>query len=208
MARDGLRKLCNGVIMGHNALRSRLKITLARLNSAISVGPRVFLDQGVVLRATDGGRITLGRNVSIGRFARIIARGGNIEIGDDVLVSEGCVIAAMAGVRIGADTQIAEYVTTRDQDHNLAPRPIRTSGFTSAPVTIGRDVWLGAKASVLRGATIGDGAVIGAHAVVRGDIPAFSLAVGVPARVVREMAQATRASRHPRPQNPENASTS
>ena len=183
----GLRKLRSAVIIGHARLRSQLRIAVARLTPDISIASGVFLESGVVLRATDGGCITLGRNVSIGRFARIIARGGNIEIGDDVLVSEGCVIVALAGIKIGAETQIAEYVTIRDQDHNLTPRPIRTSGFASAPITIGRDVWLGAKVSVLRGTTIGDGAVIGAHAVVRSDIPAFSLAVGVPARVVRKL---------------------
>ena len=188
-ARKGLRKLYHGAIRGHTALRSRLKIALARLNPEISLGPGVFLDHGVLLRAFHGGRIRLGRNVTIGRFARIIAGGGNIEIDDDVFVAEGCVIVALAGIKIGAETMMAEYVTIRDQDHNLTPRPIRTSGFACAPVTIGRDVWLGAKVSVLRGATLGDGAVIGAHAVVRGDIPAFSVAVGVPARVVREVGQ-------------------
>jgi acetyltransferase-like isoleucine patch superfamily enzyme len=55
------------------------------------------------------------------------------------------------------------------------------------PVTIGSDAWLGAKVTVLRGATIGDGAVVGANAVVRGLVPARSVAVGIPARVVRTL---------------------
>ena len=188
-ARKGLRKLRSGAIRGDAALRSRLKIAWARLNPAISLGSGVFLDQGVLLRASDGGRITLGRNVHIGRFTQIVAESGTVEIGDDVVVNYGCTINARAGIKISAETLIAHYVTILDSDHNLTPRPIRASGYTSAPVTIGRDVWLGAKASVLRGTTIGDGAVIGAHAVVRSDIPAFSLAVGVPARVVRKLDQ-------------------
>ena len=55
----------------------------------------------------------------------------------------------------------------------------------TAPVTIGRDCWLGSKSTVLRGSTIGDGAVIGAHALVRGKIPKNAIAVGIPARVVK-----------------------
>jgi acetyltransferase-like isoleucine patch superfamily enzyme len=54
-------------------------------------------------------------------------------------------------------------------------------------VAIGRDVWLGAKVTVLRGSTIGDGSVVGANAVVGGDIPPASLAVGVPARVLKTL---------------------
>ena len=190
-AREILRKAFNGATASLTSVRSALKLARARLNPAISLAPGVFLDQGVKLRATDGGRIVLGRNVSVGRFSRIIASGGSIEIGDDALVSDGCIIVAQAAIMIGADTQIAEYVTIRDQDHNLSARPIRTSGFATAPVRIGRNVWLGAKASVLRGATIGDGAVIGAHALVRGVIPANCIAAGVPARVMREIAEPT-----------------
>lgn len=94
-------------------------------------------------------------------------------------------IVSQEGIRIGSDTLIAEYVVIRDQDHDTRTHPIRTSGFLTSPIHIGRDVWIGCKATVLRGSTIGDGAVVGAHALVKGHIPAGALAVGVPAKVVR-----------------------
>jgi acetyltransferase-like isoleucine patch superfamily enzyme len=63
--------------------------------------------------------------------------------------------------------------------------PIKDQGIVKTPVRIGPDCWVGAKVSVLRGSRVGRGSVLGAHAVVRGDIPDHSIAVGAPARVVR-----------------------
>jgi acetyltransferase-like isoleucine patch superfamily enzyme len=63
--------------------------------------------------------------------------------------------------------------------------PIKDQGIVKSPVRIGPDTWLGTKVSVLKGTRIGRGCVMGAHAVVRGDIPEYSIAVGSPARVVR-----------------------
>jgi acetyltransferase-like isoleucine patch superfamily enzyme len=63
--------------------------------------------------------------------------------------------------------------------------PIKDQGIVKTPVRIGPDCWLGVKTSVLRGTRIGRGCVLGAHAVARGDIPDYSIAVGAPARVVR-----------------------
>jgi acetyltransferase-like isoleucine patch superfamily enzyme len=64
-------------------------------------------------------------------------------------------------------------------------RPIKDQGIVKSPVRIGADVWVGAKASVLRGAQVGAGSVLAAHTVVRGQIPPGSVVAGVPGRVVR-----------------------
>jgi acetyltransferase-like isoleucine patch superfamily enzyme len=63
--------------------------------------------------------------------------------------------------------------------------PIKDQGIVKSPVRIGPDTWIAAKVSILRGTTIGRGCVLGSHAVVKGDIPDYSIAVGAPARVVR-----------------------
>jgi acetyltransferase-like isoleucine patch superfamily enzyme len=63
--------------------------------------------------------------------------------------------------------------------------PIKDQGIVKTPVRIGPDCWVGVKVSVLRGTRVGRGSVLGAHAVVRGDVPEYSIAVGAPARVVR-----------------------
>jgi Acetyltransferase (isoleucine patch superfamily) len=64
--------------------------------------------------------------------------------------------------------------------------PIRRQGLVKSPVLIGPDVWLGVKASVLRGSVIEEGTVVGANAVVRGHLPAFVIAAGAPAVVVKD----------------------
>ena len=85
------------------------------------------------------------------------------------------------------DCLIGELVSIRDHDHafDRTDTPILDQGRRTAPVVIGDDVWVGAKATITAGVTIGPGTVVGAHAVVTHDLPAGCVAVGVPARVVR-----------------------
>ena len=83
---------------------------------------------------------------------------------------------------------IAAYVSIFDSDHTLGEHgnPVWQPQVT-APVRIGRGSWLGERVTVLRGADIGEGCIVGAHSVVKGRIPDHSLAVGAPARVVRSL---------------------
>ena len=110
--------------------------------------------------------IRVGRSVSINRNVIIDASQGSIEIGNDSAIGPNSVIRA------------ADHIFT-DQD-----RLIREQGHASGSIVIGDDCWLGANVVVLRNVTIGRGSVIGAGAVVNRDIPAYSIAVGVPARVI------------------------
>jgi acetyltransferase-like isoleucine patch superfamily enzyme len=114
-------------------------------------------------------RIAIGANFRIGARSMLWAgpADGRILIGDDVMLGPDVLVTA------------ASY---RYDDG----RPVTKQLMDEADVTIGDDVWLGAKVIVLPGARIGDGAIIGAGAIVRGDIPAFAVAVGAPARVVAE----------------------
>lgn len=90
-------------------------------------------------------------------------------------------------VSIEPEVLISDWVYVCDFDHRSddLSTSIRSQGIVKSPVRIGRGSWVGVKASVLRGADIGEHSIIGAHAVVRGSIPAYSVAAGVPARVVR-----------------------
>jgi len=82
------------------------------------------------------------------------------------------------------------YVGDFDHRTESTAVPIRSQGLVKTPVLIGPDVWLGVKASVLRGSVIGEGSVVGANAVVRGHIPAFVIAAGAPAVVVKDRKEA------------------
>lgn len=109
-------------------------------------------------------------------------------IGDRCVIGRGSSIIAHTGVTIGNDVWTGPNVYITDQNHGYTDvdRPIwRQAPPPDRPVTIGDGTWLGYGAVVLPGARIGRNVVIGAHAVVMGEIPDFSVAVGVPARVVK-----------------------
>ena len=108
-------------------------------------------------------------------------------IGSRVFINRGTIITARAPVSIGNDVLIGPYVVINSGNHvtKRIDVPINQQGHIAAPICIGSDVWIGAHVCVLQGVTIGDGAVIGAGAVVTNDIPPFSVAMGVPARIVR-----------------------
>ena len=109
--------------------------------------------------------------------------GSNISLGAGVFLNFNCVILDVARVRIGDLTQIGPAVQIMTADHPRDPA-LRAKGLESGlPITIGRNVWIGAGAILLPGVTVGDDALIGAGAVVTRDVPAGATAVGNPARV-------------------------
>jgi len=120
----------------------------------------------------DPDRITIGDRVRIGSRCHIWAgpSTGRIIIGDDVLFGPEVMVTA---------------ATYRYNDGT----PVTKQLMDEADIIIGRDVWIGVRAVILPGTRIGDGAVIGAGSVVKGDIPAFALAVGSPAKVVGSRTQ-------------------
>lgn len=178
-----LKKLNSAVVRVNDAVASYWALAQALVNPDITIATGCRFGRGVVLRATDGGTIRIGPDVYIGRNVQLIAQRGTLNIGSDVHLGTGSIIACKESIEIGADTLIAEYVVIRDQDHKTISRPVRLAGFSTSPISIGRDVWIGAKSTVLRGVQIGDCAIIGAHALVRSNVPPGMLAVGVPAQV-------------------------
>lgn len=116
-----------------------------------------------------------------------VGRGATLEFGEGAYVNYGCSIGATLSVRIGAGSSIGSGSILMDNDfHSLEPER-RNELPPSAPIVLEENVWLGVRAIVLRGVTIGKGSVIGAGSVVTRDIPPRSLAAGVPARVIRTL---------------------
>jgi maltose O-acetyltransferase len=113
--------------------------------------------------------------------------GSHIAIGAETFVNYDCVMLDVAPIRIGAACQLATRVQLLTPTHPLDPGPRRNGWESAQPITIGDNVWLGGGAIVCPGVTIGDDTVVGAGAVVTRDLPAGVLAMGVPARVVREI---------------------
>jgi len=136
-----------------------------------------------------GSRIRIGAGTVIDAFVKFKPAGGtgDIEIGPGCVINSGCVLYTGHGIRLGANVLLAANCTLAPTDHEFADpeRPIRSQGFrpSRGGIVIGDDVWIGANSVVLDGARIGRGSVIGAASLVRGELPEFCVAVGVPARV-------------------------
>lgn len=109
--------------------------------------------------------------------------GQNLRFGRGVFVNMGCRFQDTGGISIGDDTLIGHGSTLTTLNHGTDRD--RRGDMTPAPVVIGRKVWLGACVTVVPGVTIGDGAIVGAGAVVTKDVPADTVAAGVPAKVLR-----------------------
>ena len=111
-----------------------------------------------------------------------------VRIGKDSSLNQGVMIDGYGGVSIGSGVRIAAYTTINTADHDFTDkgRSISESGYICSPVVIKDDVWIGAHVCINKGVTIGAGAVVGSGAVVTKDIPANAIAVGNPARVIRD----------------------
>lgn len=149
----------------------------------------VFLGKRVEIHARRGyGRIILGRWVHIGDENRLRCHEGTLTIGDKCVFGRDNTVNTYLDIEIGTSTIIADWVYICDFDHVTQDvhRPIKDQGLIKSAVRIGPDVWIGVKASVLRGSHIGHGSVVAAHSVVRGEVPAMSIVGGVPARVLKD----------------------
>lgn len=121
-------------------------------------------------------------------FIRTCERDSSIIIGNNVGLS-GCVVSAHSSVKVGNNVLIGSGALITDSDaHSLDLYKRREGeGGVSVPVVIEDDVFIGARAIVLKGVTIGRGAVVGAGAIVSNSVPPFSVVVGNPARVVKTL---------------------
>lgn len=133
------------------------------------------------------GILSILARCQLSKGAVIHCYGGKVVIAENVFVGEYVVIYGHGNVEIGENTLIAMHTCIVSSNHTVPPRGelIRYKKDVLLPVKIGKDVWLGAGVKVLGGVTIGDGCVIAAGAVVTKDLPSYSIAAGVPARVIR-----------------------
>lgn len=128
----------------------------------------------------------LGEDVEV-RPPLFVDYGSNISIGARTFVNYNLTALDVTPIRIGQDCQVGPGVQLLTPTHPLEPGPRRDKVEAGEPITIGDNVWLGGGVIVCPGVTIGDDSVIGAGSVVTRDIPAGVVAVGNPARVVREL---------------------
>lgn len=126
-----------------------------------------------------------GKNINVERGAHF-GSGSQIEIGDNSGIGENCQVPD--NIKIGNDVMMGPDVIIIKNNHNFEDlsTPMRLQGAKdSAPVIIGNDAWIGTRAIILPGVKIGDGAIIGAGAVVTKDIPPYAISAGNPSRVIK-----------------------
>lgn len=159
--RSYLIELGNGVY-----IRSGANIEVCGENSQLNIRDKVLVERGVDIRVHDGGYIDIGNLTTIGAYTCLSGR--NIKIGNNCLIASHIGIYASNHLFVDASC------------------PILKQGYSYQGITIEDDCWLGNGVRVLDGVKIGRGSVIGAGAVVTKYIPPYSVAVGVPAKVISQ----------------------
>lgn len=136
-------------------------------------------------------KIIVGEKV--GLYNNVTFRGrGTVEIGDNTLIGDNTIIFSCGtkesggGIKFGNNVLIAANCAFYDSDHGIDRNElIKKQPLKLSPIIIEDDVWIGTGAIILRGSVIKKGAVIGAGSVVKGTIPEYAVAVGVPAKVIK-----------------------
>lgn len=155
----------------------RSLVTGMRRFQGVRIGQGAYVSPKAMLREPKS--IALGDRTTVGRFAEINPQGGRITIGSDCSIHNFCVLYGAGGISIGTGCRIANGATLIAFNHAIdGCSPIRTQPITRKGITIESDVWIGARAIVLDGVTIGRGSVIGAGTVVSRDVTPGSIVVG------------------------------
>lgn len=159
----------------------------------IALGKWVSIGDYSFVSGLGKGKLKIGSGVSIGSHCRIFTSVNYRDLGEFVSLEENVgigdysCVAGSGGVRIGVGTITGPYFSVHPENHKFdgVESEIRAQGTVRNKIDIGANCWIGAKVTVLSGVTIGNNCVIGAGSVVTKSIPSNSVAVGVPAKVVR-----------------------
>ena len=170
-------------------VRGRLRsqwFTLRLRAAGAHVGKRIWVNRDIQVIVSRSARLHIGDRVSLGAGVILsVGKGATLTLGDDVRITHYTMIGVENSITIADRAQVGEHCSIRDHGHNASAESMHSAALISSPVSIGEDSWIGRGVAVLMGSRIGPGAVIGANAVVRGDVPQDAIAVGIPAHVIR-----------------------
>lgn len=168
-------------------LKYGLRREIYKLKGDITLGRNVVLE-GSIDTPWKSGIIIIDKNTVIRKWVCLRPYGGKIKIGENCTINSFCHISGNGEVEIGNNVLIATQCVIVSANHNFdtIDVPISQQGETREKIVIEDNCWLGAGVKVLAGVTIHQGTVIGAGSVVTHDIPENSVAVGIPARVIRK----------------------
>ncbi len=185
------RRIHKGIGFGLQLLRAHFSL---RRCTRVGISARV----AGRMRVENHGAIVIGDYLNINSSwvptELITGRDGRIEIGNEVAINYGTIIAAGKGVTIGSGTMVGQHCIISDLD--IPETAVEAGPGAPNPITIGKDVWLAARVTVRPGVTIGDGAVVVAGSIVESDVPAHAMASGIPARLLPKLAAVPRPVNH------------
>lgn len=184
-----LRRLSYKYLLNHIGKSVTIQTGVELINAhRIELRDGVSLDRGVRIRCNSSkNQVVLHNKVALGQGVELYCYDrACFEIGEGTSLGSYSRISGLGNVKIGRNCLIAPYVGIFPSNHNYAAldRPIKFQGFTFKGIEIGDDCWLGSGVKVLDGISIGHSCVVGAGAVVTKSLPPYSIAIGVPAKVI------------------------
>ena len=182
------------MIWDEPAERKRLRNKLVRPYRVLRFqhfGRRAAIDEPYWLYGEH--RTSIGHHVAIGKMAWLSVErpawdkpGPVLDIGPHTIIRQGVTISASESVVIEEYVGLGGYCSINDSNHTFSVKDgaIHNAPVVTAPVRIGAGTWIGDRVAILAGANIGKGCFIGTNSIIRGDIPDYSIVVGMPGRVV------------------------
>ena len=128
-----------------------------------------------VFQIDDRAHFVVGTNVICRNFENFHVSSGKVILHGGVFINNSCSFNCLERIEIGAGTMMGEGVRFYDHDHIYTTETIEKWQWTTAPIRVGRDCWIGSNVTILKGVTIGDNTIIGAGCLIRNDIPSNSV---------------------------------
>lgn len=168
-------------------LVSRVRDYLNEVRVGINLQEKIIQDgTWNVFQINNKADLIVGSNVICRNFENFHVSSGKLILHDGVFVNNSCSFNCMERIEIGSGTMMGEGVRFYDHDHVYTAEKIEKRQWTTAPIRVGRDCWIGSNVTILKGVTIGDNTIIGAGCLIRNDIPANSVVYNDGNLVVKE----------------------
>lgn len=146
----------------------------------LKTGELMNIGKGAKIVVTRNGKLEIGGDFECKRFCYLSVQSGYMKIGRHCFMNQNVSATCLQQVDIGDNCIIANNVVMVDHDHDTV-----NGGFISAPIKIGKGVWIGANSVILKGVTIGDNAIIAAGSIVTRDVPDNAIVGGCPAKLIK-----------------------
>ena len=157
-------------------LVSRIRDSINSISVGVNNHEKIIQDgTWNVFQIDDKAHFVVGANVICRNFENFRVPSGKLILHDGVFINNSCSFNCMERIEIGAGAMMGEGVRFYDHDHVYTAEKIEKWQWTTAPIRVGRDCWIGSNVTILKGVTIGDNTIIGAGCLIRNDIPSNSV---------------------------------